>query len=165
VTSLGGQLLDAVSFAVGTDGSAAKVGFQLTKDGKITFDKAKFLTALSADPQLAQRMVSGRAAGAGDDGISGTVDDVTAVTGIAARVLDVAKAASDSATGSLVKLAEGQDSMVKDFQARIDAWDLSLAKRKEALTRQFSAMETALSSLKNQSSWLAGQINSLPTSA
>jgi flagellar hook-associated protein 2 len=165
VTSLGGQLLDAVSFAVGTDGSAAKVGFQLTKDGKITFDKAKFLTALSADPQLAQRMVSGRAAGAGDDGISGTVDDVTAVTGIAARVLDVAKAASDSATGSLVKLAEGQDSMVKDFQARIDAWDLSLAKRKEALTRQFTAMETALSSLKNQSSWLAGQINSLPTSA
>jgi flagellar hook-associated protein 2 len=31
------------------------------------------------------------------------------------------------------------------------------------LTRQFSAMETALSSLKNQSTWLAGQINSLPS--
>jgi flagellar hook-associated protein 2 len=38
-----------------------------------------------------------------------------------------------------------------------------LAKRKETLTRQFTAMETALSSLKNQSSWLAGQISSLPT--
>ena len=32
-----------------------------------------------------------------------------------------------------------------------DAWDLRLAKRKETLTRQFTAMETALSSLKNQS--------------
>jgi flagellar hook-associated protein 2 len=53
--------------------------------------------------------------------------------------------------------------MVKDIQQRIESWDLRLAKRKEMLTRQFSAMETALSSLKNQSTWLAGQINSLPT--
>jgi flagellar hook-associated protein 2 len=165
VSSLGGQLLDAVSFAVGTDGSAAKVGFQLTKDGKITFDKAKFLEALAADPTLAQRMVAGRAAGAGDNRVPGDADDVTAVTGIAGRVLEVAKTASDSATGSLVKLAEGQDSMAKDIQDRIDAWDLRLAKRKETLTRQFTAMETALSSLKNQSTWLAGQINSLPTSS
>ena len=53
--------------------------------------------------------------------------------------------------------------MLKDYQDRIDAWDLRLAKRKETLTRQFTAMETALSSLKNQSTWLAGQINSLPS--
>ena len=43
-----------------------------------------------------------------------------------------------------------------------EAWT---AKRKETLTRQFTAMETALSSLKNQSTWLAGQINSLPSSS
>ena len=71
------------------------------------------------------------------------------------------RTASDSANGSLVKLAEGQDSLVKDITDRIAAWDLRLAKRKETLTRQFSAMETALSSLKNQSTWLAGQLNSL----
>jgi flagellar hook-associated protein 2 len=160
VGQLGGQLLDAVSFAVGSDGSPAQVGFQLSRDGKVTFDKGKFLTALSADPALAQRMVAGTAASTGIDGIAGTADDVTS-SGIAGRLLAVARTASDSATGSLVKLAEGKDSMVKDITDRIAAWDLRLEKRRETLTRQFSAMETALSSLKNQSTWLAGQLNSL----
>jgi flagellar capping protein FliD len=164
VAQLAGQLLDAVSFAIGADGSPAQVGFQLSKDGKITFDKAKFLTALKDDPVKAQRMVAGTAASAGVDGVAGTADDVAA-TGISGRLLGVAKAASDSATGSLVKMAEGQDSMVKDITDRIEAWDLRLAKRKEALTRQFTAMETALSSLKNQSTWLAGQLNSLSSSS
>jgi flagellar hook-associated protein 2 len=162
VSQMGGQLLDAVSFAIGTDGSPAQVGFQLSKDGKVTFDKAKFVSALKADPALAQRMVGGTAAGVGADAVAGTSDDVAA-TGIAGRLLAVAKSASDTTTGSLVKLADGQDSMVKDIQDRIDAWDLRLAKRKETLTRQFTAMETALSSLKNQSTWLAGQINGLPS--
>jgi flagellar hook-associated protein 2 len=162
VTQLSGRLLDAVSFAIGSDGSPAKVGFELTKDGKITFDKATFLSALKDDPTVAQRMVAGTAAGAGTDGVAGTADDIAA-SGIAGRLLSAAKAASDTATGSLVKLAEGQDSMAKDITDRIEAWDLRLAKRKEMLTRQFSAMETALSSLKNQSTWLAGQINSLPS--
>ena len=165
VSQLSGQLLDAVAFAVGKDGSPAQVGFSLTRDGKITFDKAKFTTALGDDPALAQRMVGGTStpASAGVDGIVGNTDDVKAVTGIAGRLFDIAKAASDTATGTLLKLADSQDSMGKDLQSRIDAWDLRLAKRKETLTRQFTAMETALSSLKNQSTWLAGQINSLPT--
>jgi flagellar hook-associated protein 2 len=133
------------------------VGFQLSKDGTtVEFSKTKFLSALQSDPALAQRMVSGRAATTDANG-----DPVHAVTGMAQRLLDVAKNASDSATGTLVKLAEGKESMLKDIKDRIDAWDLRLAKRKEVLTRQFTAMETALSSLRNQSTWLAGQINSL----
>ena len=162
VTQLSGRLLDAVSEAIGADGSPAKVGFQLTRDGKITFDKATFTAALADNPALTQRMVAGTAAGTGVDGIAGTPDDVAA-SGIAGRLLAVSQAASDSTTGSLVKLAEGQDSLATDIKARIEAWDLRLEKRKETLTRQFTAMETALSSLKNQSTWLAGQINSLPT--
>jgi flagellar capping protein FliD len=164
VSQLSGQLLDAVAFAVGTDGSPAKVGFSLTRDGKITFDKAAFVTALTDDPTLAKRMVGGTtAANDGPDGIAGNADDVAAVTGIAGRLLAVSQAASDTATGTLLKLAESQDSMGRDLQERIDAWDLRLAKRKETLTRQFTAMETALSSLRNQSTWLAGQINGLPS--
>jgi flagellar hook-associated protein 2 len=163
VSQLAGQLLDAVAFAVGPNGSPSQVGFSLTRDGKVTFDKAKFVTALTETPALAQRFVGGTtAATAGVDGVLGNADDVAATTGIAGRLLDVTKAASDSATGTLLKLAESQDSMGKDLTDRIAAWDLRLAKRKEMLTRQFTAMETALSSLKNQSTWLAGQINSLP---
>jgi flagellar hook-associated protein 2 len=171
VTSLGSALLTAISEAVegvatdGTDRSPAVLGLQLTRDGKVTFDKAKFTAALKETPELAQAMVGGRVAGVGADGVAGGTDDVTAVTGIAQKLLAVAKNASDSATGSLVALANGQDSLVKTYEDRIAAWDLRLAKRKETLTRQFTAMETALSSLRNQSTWLAGQINSLPSSS
>jgi flagellar capping protein FliD len=162
VSSLGGRLLDAATSPVAgavippppatpTSGWPLTMGFTVARDGKsIVFDKEKFLTALKADPALAQRMVG---AGAGDG----------ATTGIAGKLLAVAKAASDSSTGSLVAMAKGQDSLKKDYQDRIAAWDLRLAKRKETLTRQFTAMETGLSSLRNQSTWLAGQINSLPS--
>jgi flagellar hook-associated protein 2 len=165
VTSLAGRLLDAVSRAVGDDGSPAKLGIELTRDGKVTFDKAKFLTALKADQTVAQRMIAGAPADNGPNGVVGGGDDVAAVTGLAGRLLSVAKAASDTTTGTLVAMANGQDSQAKDIQTRIEAWDLRLAKRKETLTRQFTAMETALSSLRNQSTWLAGQINSLPSSS
>lgn len=170
VSQLSGRLSDAVTAAIvgggttRTDGtspalSPATVGFELSKDGKtVVFNKGKFLEALKADPGLAQRMVAGREAGTDAGG-----NPVTAVTGLAQRLLDVANSASDSATGSLVKLAEGKESQFKNMQERIDAWDLRLAKRKETLSRQFTAMETSLSSLRNQSTWLAGQINSLPS--
>jgi flagellar hook-associated protein 2 len=176
VSSLGGRLMDAVSFpvpgavpvpatattaATTKDGFPSAVGFTVAKDGKsIVFDKTKFLAALKDDPALAQRIVGGTAAGPGEDGEAGTLDDVKA-TGIAGRLLQVAKAASDSTNGSLVALANGQDSLIKDYKDQIAAWDLRLAKRKEMLTRQFTGMETALSSLRNQSTWLAGQINQL----
>jgi flagellar capping protein FliD len=173
VSSLAGRLTDALTSAVKgvgpidpltlkpTDLSPVTVGLQLNKDGKnVVFDKAKFLTALQADPGLAQRMISGRDAGTDANG-----NAVTQITGIAERIFDVAKSASDATTGSLVKLAEGKESTYKDIQDRIDAWDVRLVARKDALTKQFTGMETALSSLRNQSTWLAGQINSLPKSS
>ncbi|NEK85552.1 flagellar filament capping protein FliD [Blastococcus saxobsidens] len=161
VGQLTGQLLDAVSTAVGPGGAPSVVGLSLTKDGKVSFDKSKFVTALQEQPDLAKRIILGTPASNGADGVPGGTDDVAAVTGIAGRLAQVAKNASDSTTGTLVSLANGQDSQAKDLKARIDAWDLRLDKRRETLTRQFTAMETALSSLKNQSTWLAGQINAL----
>jgi flagellar hook-associated protein 2 len=140
---------------VGKDGSPVRVGFQLNKDGTVSFDKAKFTEALNTTPDLAKRMMLGSPAAS---------PDVKAVDGIATRLRKVAVSASDAASGTLVSLANGQDSMVKDIKNRIADWDLRLAKRKETLTAQFTAMETALSSLKNQSTWLAGQISQLPHS-
>jgi flagellar hook-associated protein 2 len=157
ITSLGNSLLNAVSSAVGSGGSPARVGFTLSKDGKtVQFDSAKFLSALKDNPDLAKQMFAGTAA---TTAANGTV--TPAVTGIAGKLSAVATAASDSTKGSIVALANGQDALGKDLQTRIDSWDRRLALRKQMLTHQFSAMETALSSLKNQSSWLAGQISKL----
>jgi flagellar hook-associated protein 2 len=46
---------------------------------------------------------------------------------------------------------------------RIDAWDRSLTLRRATLDRQFSALETALSQMQSQSSWLSSQISTLGT--
>jgi flagellar hook-associated protein 2 len=156
ITSLGSKLLDAISFGVTGHGSPAQAGFELTKDGRITFDKTAFLTALKDKPEMAQALVLGTAAGTAEDGTA-----IPAVQGVAARLLEVAKSASDTTTGTLGSMATGKDSTVKDLKARIEAWDLRLEKRREMLTRQFTAMETALSSMKNQSTWLGSQLSAL----
>ena len=166
ISQLAGQLLQAVSRAVEGHGSPAQVGLQLTKDGtRIAFDKDAFTTALTANPELAQRIVGGGPATAGADEVLGNADDLPVATGVATRLFDVAKAASDNTTGSILALAKGKDSTAADLKGRIESWDLRLERRKEILTRQFSAMETALSGLRNQSTWLAGQLNSLPSSS
>ncbi|MGY1849791.1 flagellar filament capping protein FliD [Blastococcus sp. SYSU DS1021] len=158
VTQISGQILSALSLAVGAD-SPARIGFELTRDGKLTFSKETFTAALKDDPALAQKLLAGTPETTDANG-----NAVAAVPGIAERLRGVAKTASDVTTGTLTSLAKGQDSMARDIQDRIAAWDVRLAKRKAALTRQFTAMETALSSLQNQSNWLAGQLNSLPSS-
>jgi flagellar hook-associated protein 2 len=140
------------------------VGIQLTRDGALTFDKAVFTAKLAAEPAAVQKMFTEKTIkSTGVDGISGNADDVTAPVGLAAKLELLAKGASDTTTGSLVLLAKSEDALAKDLQARIDAWDTRLALRKDTITRQFTAMETALSSMQNKGSWLSSQIASLPS--
>ena len=145
--ALAGQIADAVAHAVGADLSPAGAGIQLNRDGTIKFDAAAFSATLKSDPDLAQRLVNGS----------------SAVPGVAQRLLAVAKSATDTTTGTLVALAKGKDTQATDLQKRIDDWDLRLELRQQALTRQFTAMESALGSLQSQSSWLASQLGSLPS--
>jgi flagellar hook-associated protein 2 len=169
--SLTGRVLDAVSTSLdvpsnGYTGlkasSAGSNGLQLTKDGQLVFDAAAFKTALAADPVKVQAVFSG-ATGVGTDKVANTPDDTVDVEGVGARLAVLADQASDSATGSLTSLAKGQDTRAKDIQSQIDAWTLRLQARQQTLTNQFTAMETALGTLKNQSSWLTSQINALPS--
>jgi flagellar hook-associated protein 2 len=155
---LAGQILNAVSSAVGGNGSAAVAGLQLNKDGTIAFDAAAFTAKLKTNPALVQAIFAGTPAGVDADGVA-----VPAVTGIGGLLQAIGKDASDTTTGSLTLLAKSEDSQAKDIQARIADWDLRLALRKETLTRQFTAMETALGTLQNQSSWLSAQLSSLPS--
>jgi flagellar hook-associated protein 2 len=172
LNQLAGQVLDAVSSMVGTTvldtlgnpktSSAGSNGLQLTKDGALTFDASAFKTAFAANPALVQAVFSGAYA-AGADSTLNTPDDPITTQGVGARLKTLSTMASDKATGMLTSLANGQDTRAKDIQAQIDDWTSRLALRKKTLTDQFSAMETALGTLKNQSSWLTSQINSLPT--
>ena len=136
------QLLDAVYPSDGT--SMATVGIQLDRNGKFTFDEAKFKAAYAADP-----------VGVAAKFTSGTTD------GFAARVQQVAKNVSDPFNGTLTSSITGKNSEIKRMQDSIDDWDTRLQLRQASLQRQFSAMETALSQMNRQSNWLSGQLGSL----
>ncbi|WP_138760338.1 flagellar filament capping protein FliD [Modestobacter altitudinis] len=161
LTNLASQMLTQVSNAVGGS-SPAKAGISLSRDGTIRFDATVFSAALVADPTLTQKIVGG-ATGAGADNINYTPDDTIDTDGLASRLSSLAERASDSAAGMITNLANSQDARTKDIQKQIDVWNLRLASRKASLTTQFNAMEKALGALQSQSTWLTGQLKSLPS--
>lgn len=128
-----------------TDGtSLASIGIELDRYGKLTFDETEFKAAYLVDPAaVAAKFTSG------------------AVDGFAARVQSVAKGASDAVDGTVTTSINGRSTDITRMQDRIEDWDARLAVRREALVRQFTALETALSRMNTQSSWLAGQLGSL----
>jgi flagellar hook-associated protein 2 len=136
---------DLLNTVYPTDGtSLASVGIQLDKFGKLTFDEAAFKTAYAADPAgVAAKFTTG------------------ATDGFAARVQAAGKRASDPFTGTITTSITVRNSEIKQMQDSIADWDTRLALRQESLQRQFTALETALSQMNSQSSWLSGQLSSL----
>jgi flagellar hook-associated protein 2 len=76
-------------------------------------------------------------------------------------VSDAATAASDKYTGSITTAITGKQSVVKDLNTQIDSWTDRLTMRRATLQTQYAALETSLSKLQSQSSWLAGQLSSM----
>lgn len=131
------------------DGSTtlASVGLQTDRYGKLVFDEKAFDQAYAADP-----------AGVANRFTTGTPN------GWAARVAAVAEETSDRVDGTITTAITSRQSTVERLQDSIDAWDQRLELRQATLTRQYTALETALSRLTSQGDWLAGQLGSLSSS-
>ncbi|TQL01644.1 flagellar filament capping protein FliD [Cellulomonas sp. SLBN-39] len=123
--------------------SPADVGIVIGRDGTFTFDDAKFTTAMAADPEKVQKVVQG----------------------VADRLAQTAKSASDAQNGTITQAVKSQQDTVKDLGARIDDWDDRLAMRRTSLERQYAALEVTLSNLQSQSSYLASQLAALTGSS
>lgn len=134
-------LLGAVNTSGG--GSMADAGIEVDRNGQLTFDESTFLAAYADDP--------------------GTLEGLVGNNGLATRLVDVAKGASDSTNGTITLAISGRDSLIKDLNTRIEGWDRRLVARQETLKRQFSTLEAALGKMQQQASWLSGQIANLPT--
>ena len=141
---LKGQLLSAVSG--GQSGkSLADVGIQTDRYGKLVFDETRFQAAYVADPTgVSTRFVDGT-----PEGFAQTIARIT-------------KSASNSTDGTLTSAITGKNTAIKRMEDDIADWDVRLEQRRAGLQRQYGALEVALGKLQNQSSWLAGQISSLP---
>jgi flagellar hook-associated protein 2 len=135
------QLSQSLLGAVTAGGSVSGAGIELTRDGKVELDEAKLEDALAENPTATRDLVQA----------------------LATRLGDLANAASDGSDSTIALAIDGKKSSVDDLNQQVEDWDARLELRRTALQRQFSALEVALSSMQQQSSWLAGQIAGLPT--
>ncbi len=143
VRGLQQQLQSAMAFPIeGLSPSEAGISIN-AKTGHFDFDQEKFAAALAADPAKVEKIVSG----------------------LAARVGEVATGASDKYEGTITLKIQSQEGMVKDLGEQIASWDLRLASRREGLQKTYAALEVTLSNLQSQSSWLSSQLASLSTSS
>jgi flagellar hook-associated protein 2 len=116
-------------------GSLSQLGIQLDRSGKLSFDAGKFTAAYNKNPETIQ------AAGiAFADGMEAVTTKQS--TGITAAI-------------------NGRKSLIDSMNAQIDNWGVRLNARQEALQKQYATLETSLSKLNSQSTWLSGQIASL----
>jgi flagellar hook-associated protein 2 len=90
------------------------------------------------------------------DNTAGDVGDITYVPGFAQQLASLADLETKSGTGLVTTAQQGRLAQVKTLQDQIDAWDQRLTDYRNQLTRQFTAMETALATLKSQTGALAG---------
>ncbi|MFI2753197.1 flagellar filament capping protein FliD [Cellulomonas sp. P22] len=143
VRGLQQQLQSATSLPI--EGlSPAEAGISINaKTGMFDFDEVKFAAALAADPAKVEKIISG----------------------LAARVADVATGASDKYEGTMTLKIRSQEGVVKTLGEQIASWDIRLASRREGLQKTYSALEVTLSNLQSQSSWLTSQLASLSTSS
>nr|WP_275955205.1 flagellar filament capping protein FliD [Planomonospora venezuelensis] len=143
-------------------GSFSQLGVELDSSGKLTFDRDQFLKAYAADPVKVKNAITAQDPAVQEttapDGTKIPKSQVTAVMGLAERLSII----SNNSTTTVKAAIDGSKSLVTDLTKRIEAWDLRLTKREETLRRQFTGLEVALGKLNQQSSWLAGQISSLP---
>jgi flagellar hook-associated protein 2 len=144
VQQLQQRLLSSVSNGLSGFGGFNKVGIQLDQSGSLTFDRNAFLAAYKADPEGTQTAVS---------------------TGIATSLADIAKSATDPISGTITQAVQGSNARMRALNNEIADWDVRLAARQTALRRQYSGLEVALGKLKDQSTWLAGQVANLSSNS
>ncbi|MBM2617389.1 flagellar filament capping protein FliD [Actinoplanes sp. LDG1-06] len=115
--------------------SLSKFGVALDSTGKLTFDSAKFTAAYNENPLQIQAA-----------GIE-FADQME-------------KYAGDQST-NITSVITGRKNEIDGLNSQISNWDIRLAAKRTALQKQYSDLETSLGKLKNQSTWLAGQLSGL----
>ena len=144
VREVGTSLLNSIYPGAGA--TIADIGIETDRYGKLVFNEEKFAEAYAADAAAVTEKLSG-------------------ATGLAARIEKVANAASDKYEGSITTSITSRTTGIDRLNDSIEAWDQRLELRRATLTRQFTALETALSQMNSQSSWLSGQVASLSNSS
>ena len=128
--------------------TASFAGVDISREGTLSFDKQKFIDAYNDNPQAVKDLFFS--------------DDATRET-VFSRLDTELEAATNFTSGYLSTSEDAVEQRVREIDDQIAAWDIRLDKREANYRRTFTSLETALSELQQQSSWLSSQIASLPT--
>ncbi|MGE5560901.1 MAG: flagellar filament capping protein FliD [Chloroflexota bacterium] len=110
--------------------------------GRLTVDETKLREALQNKPEQVIALF-------------------TSSDGVATKLKDYVEGYTKSLTGVLPKKDKELERQLKDMETRLTAMTDRLATREEYYKARFVALETALSKLRDQQSWLTSQIASL----
>lgn len=135
VRQITSSVLSTVSQGLADFGSLSKLGIQLDKSGQLTFDADTFTAAYNADPDAIK----------------------VAGTAVAASFEALSVKQQENVTSAIT----GRKTLIDSMNDQIDNWSTRLSARQEALQKQYATLETTLSKLQSQSTWLSGQISSL----
>jgi len=173
VRALSQEILSAVATGAGGSlGSLAAVGITVEKGGTIGFDKTKFETAYAADPTKARQYFDDYTDVAHVNAHANAFDPGwDTANGIARKLEAIGLKATDglvrpdnpTATreGLVTGLIKRRNETIASLNDQVEAWDARLTTRRASLQRQYSALEVALGKLKDQQSWLGGQLAGL----
>lgn len=171
--ALSQEILSAIGTGAGSLGSLAAVGISLERGGTVKFDRQKFLDAYAADPAGTKKYfdsydevphVNAKAA----DFDPGWDD----ANGLARKLETIGLKATDGLSlptdpvganreGTVAGLINRRNESIRQLNVQVAAWDTRLETRRASLQRQYSALEVALGKLKEQQSWLGGQLAGL----
>ena len=138
-------LTTSVSGLSGKASTLAEIGFETQRDGTITLNSDRLNKAMDADYAGVVAIFSGQD---GADGIS-------------TKFADYMNGLTDIQNGLYASKKNSTDRTISRIDDRIDRLEARLVTKEKTLRDQFSAMESLVSSMNSQSSFLTQQLTNI----
>jgi flagellar hook-associated protein 2 len=124
------------------------VGIEIDRDGVMSFDKTKFTEALEQSPEEVMSIFNGESETDGFDGMAVRMDSY----------LDQLM---QSNTGLIPRRLDFYDTRIESLNDDIEDVERKVEMTRARYVEQFAAMESAISEMNQQMSWMQSQISSL----
>lgn len=141
ISGLAAQMSSLADIGVSTGAPSGSSPYsQSAVEGKLTVEVSKLEEAIKANPTEVQKML--QQWGASFEGMVNTY--------------------AEAGSGTLAQRVSSDESQYSYLGQQITTFSESLAVHQQALEERYVALETAMSKISSQSSWLARQLGSLP---
>jgi flagellar hook-associated protein 2 len=126
----------------------SSVGIEIDRDGVMSFDKSKFTEALDQSSEEVMSIFNGESETDGFDGMAVRMDSY----------LDQLM---QSNTGLIPRRLDFYDTRIDSLNDDIEDVERKVEMTRERYVEQFAAMESAISEMNQQMSWMQSQLSSL----